>query len=121
MNDQITWLLESGEPWTRYRTLVDLLDRPDGDPDVQAARAEMTAHPQVQGLIAALQDWPGPPLKRHNDAAHPFNTLPVLADFGLTAEEPGLAIPVERLLAQQHPDGPLQVVVQIAERYGGRR
>ena len=36
--DPIAWLLESGEPWTRYRTLVDLLDWPQDDADVQAAR-----------------------------------------------------------------------------------
>jgi hypothetical protein len=46
------WLLESDEPWTRYRTLLDLLDRPEDDPEVQAARAEMLAHPQVQEMIA---------------------------------------------------------------------
>ena len=27
MPDVVNWLLESDEPWTRYRTLVDLLDR----------------------------------------------------------------------------------------------
>lgn len=29
--DVIDWLLTSGEPWTRYRTLIDLLDRPADD------------------------------------------------------------------------------------------
>jgi hypothetical protein len=52
MTDVIEWLLESDEPWTRYRTLVDLLDQPEDDAGVQAARAEMLAHPQVQVLIA---------------------------------------------------------------------
>jgi len=33
MTDVIRWLLDSDEPWTRYRTLVDLLDRPEGDPE----------------------------------------------------------------------------------------
>jgi hypothetical protein len=41
MSELIRWLLESGEPWTRYRTLVDPLDRPEDDAEVQAARAEM--------------------------------------------------------------------------------
>jgi len=50
--DLIQWLLESEEPWTRYRTLVDLLDRPEDDPEVQAARAEMLARPQVQAMMA---------------------------------------------------------------------
>jgi hypothetical protein len=115
----IQWLLESGEPWTRYRALVDLLDRPQDDPEVRSARAAMVAHPQVRELIDDLQEWPGPPLKRHNDAKHPFNKLPVLADFGLTAEDSGMGDVVERMVEQQHPDGPFQVVMEIHERYGG--
>ena len=50
--EPIKWLLESDEPWTRYRTLVDLLNRSEDDAGVQAARAEMVAHPQIQALIA---------------------------------------------------------------------
>ncbi len=50
--DVTNWLLNSNEPWTRYRTLTDLLGRPEGDAEVQAARAEMLAHPQVQAMTA---------------------------------------------------------------------
>ena len=33
----VDWLLEAGEPWTCYRTLVDLAGRPESAPEVQAA------------------------------------------------------------------------------------
>jgi hypothetical protein len=66
-SELIQWLLESDEPWTRYRTLVDLLDRPEDDAEVQAARAEMVAHGRVQALIGEAAAWPGYALKRHND------------------------------------------------------
>ena len=82
-DDLIKWLLESAEPWTRYRTLVDLLDRSESDPDVQAARNEMLAHPDVQSLIAEAASWPGYVFKRHNDAKHPIYALSTLADFGV--------------------------------------
>jgi hypothetical protein len=52
VTDTVQWLLNSDEPWTRYRTLVDLLDRPEDEPGVQAARGEMVASPQVQALIS---------------------------------------------------------------------
>jgi len=29
----IQWLLDADEPWTHYRTFVDLLDKPEVDPD----------------------------------------------------------------------------------------
>ena len=119
MTKVIDWLLESDEPWTRYRTLLDLLDRPDGDPDVQAARAEMLAHPQVQEMIAEAAAWPGYPLKRHNDAAHPIYKFSTLADFGVRADDPGIAAGIEAVIAHQSPEGAFQTTMNIHERYGG--
>ena len=50
MND---WLLESNEPWTRYRVLVDLLNRPADDPEVTSpisARKRLVRHEQLDCL-----------------------------------------------------------------------
>jgi len=117
--DLVDWLLAEGQPWTRYRTLLDLLDRPEDAPEVQAARAEMAAHPQVQGLIAEAAAWPGYPLKRHNDAKHPIYKFSTLADFGVLADEPGMAAGIEAVMAHQSPEGAFQILVNIPERYGG--
>jgi hypothetical protein len=87
--DPTDWLLSEGEPWVRYRTLVDLLDLPEDDSEVVAARQAMLDHPKVKALIAEAATWPGYPLKRHNDAKHPLHKLAVLADFGLRADDPG--------------------------------
>jgi hypothetical protein len=113
------WLLASNEPWTRYRTLLDLLDRPENDPEVQAARAEMLAHPGVQDLVARAATWGEKPLKRHNDAGHPLYALSTLADFGLRAGDPGLAEGLDAVLAHQSPEGAFQTVVNIPTRFGG--
>jgi hypothetical protein len=113
------WLLASDEPWTRYRTLVDLLDRPADHPEVASARAEMLSHPLVKGLVAAAGEWPGYPLKRHNDAKHPLHKLTVLADFGLTVDDPGMADVAEAVLAGQAESGPFQILTNIHPHYGG--
>jgi len=115
----IPWLLQSDEPWTRYRTLVDLLERPEDDADVEAARAQMEAHPQVQNLMAQARTWPGPALKRHNDASHPLHALSTLADFGLRANDPDLTEAVGAVLAHQSADGPFQTLVNVAKSFGG--
>ena len=117
--DVIQWLLESQEPWTRYRVLLDLLDRPDDDPQVQTARAEMLAHPQVQPLIAEAAAWPGYALKRHNDAKHPIHKFSTLADFGARATDAGMPAAIEAVLAHRSPEGALQTLVNIHQRYGG--
>lgn len=113
-DDLILWLLESDEPWTRYRTLVDLLDRPGDDPEVQSARAEMLAHPRVRDLIAETATWPGYALKRHNDAAHPLHKFSILADFGVRADDPGMDRALAAVLAHQSPEGAFRSLVNVA-------
>jgi hypothetical protein len=117
--DVIEWLLESDEPWTRYRALVDLLDRAEDDPEVSAARAQMLAHPQVQTLMAEAAAWGDRPLKRHNDAGHPIYALSTLADFGVQADDPGMAPGIEAVMAHQSPEGAFQTLVNIPKAFGG--
>ena len=119
ITDLTQWLLESDEPWTRYRTLVDLLDRPEDAPEVQAARAEMLAHPQVQAMMAETANWGDRPLKRHNDASHPIYKFSTLADFGVQADDPGIAAGIEAVMAHQSPEGAFQSVVNIPKAFGG--
>jgi hypothetical protein len=119
MSDVVEWLLDSDEPWTRYRVLVDLLDRPEDDDEVQAARAEMTAHPLVCGLIERAATWPGYSLKRHNDAGHPIYAASTLADLGLRAGDVGMADVAEAVLAHQSPEGAFQTMVNIPQAFGG--
>jgi hypothetical protein len=117
--DLIQWLLESDEPWTRYRTLVDLLDRPEGDAEVLAARAEMVAHPLVQGLVEQAAFWPGYALKRHNDAQHPIYAFSTLADFGVRAGDPGMDAAIEAVLGHQSEEGPFQTPINVPKAFGG--
>jgi hypothetical protein len=113
------WLLESDEPWTRYRTLVDLLDQPEDDPEIQTARAEMLAHPQVQALIAEAATWPGYALKRHNDAGHPLYEFSTLADFGMRATDSGITVGTEAVMAHQSPQGAFESLINIPRTFGG--
>ncbi len=115
----LDWLLAAEEPWVRYWTRRDLGGRAADDPDVIAAHQATLGHAGVQTLLAELADWPGPPLKRHNDAKHPLHKLAALAEFGLTADEAALQPIITRILACQSAEGAFTVSLQVAERYGG--
>ncbi|MBN2391017.1 MAG: hypothetical protein JXR84_09845, partial [Anaerolineae bacterium] len=115
----IQWLLSSDEPWTRYRTLVDLLDRPEDDVEVQAARAAMLAHPQVQAMMTDAATWGQRPFKRHNDAAYPIYKFSTLADFGVRADDPGMKDLIALVLSHQTEDGAFQSLVNIPKAFGG--
>ena len=119
MTEASQWLLESDEPWTRYRTLVDLLDREEEAPEVQAARAGMLTHPQVQALIAEAAAWPGYPVKRHNDAKHSICRFSTLADFGVRADDAGMSTGIEAVMAHQSAEGDFQSLVNVPKAFGG--
>ena len=115
----IQWLLESDEPWTRYRTLVDLLDRPEEDADVRVARKAMLAHPQVKTLMAEAAAWGEHPVTRHNDAGHALYKLSTLADFGVKASDRGIKSLLKGVMAHQSPEGAFQSVVNVSTSFGG--
>lgn len=117
--DNIQWILESNEPWTRYRTMVDLLGRSEEDSETQRARSEMLSDPQAQSLIEAANTWPGYALKRHNDAKHPLYKLSTLADFGVRADDPGMENAINAVLAHQSEEGAFQTTLNISPKYGG--
>lgn len=115
----IQWLLESAEPWTRYRTYIDLLGLPADDPETLQARDQMLAHPQVRELVATAASWPGYALKRHNDARHPLYALSTLADFGLRYDDPGMKPVLDNVLEHQSLEGPFETRLRLYRRFGG--
>ena len=54
---RLTWLLAADEPWTSYRTCIDLLHSSEQSPEVKRVRQEMLAHPLVHGLIERVGQW----------------------------------------------------------------
>ncbi len=115
----IPWLLEAGEPWVRYRTLRDLLDRPEDDPEVVAARAALVSHPKVKQVIQEALSWPGYPVSRHNDAKHPLHKLALLADWGLRAGDPGMDQIIAAVMAHQAPEGAFESMTSVPKAFGG--
>ena len=81
--DATDWLL-AGNPWTRYRTLTDLLDKPASDPEVVSAKKDLLADERVRDLLAVTAKWFPVKPKRHDDATMSHYKLRMLADFGLT-------------------------------------
>jgi hypothetical protein len=47
-------LLNSNEPWTVYRTMIDILGMDRDDPDAKEARMRMIEDPLVRGLVRSF-------------------------------------------------------------------
>ena len=50
--DPLPWLLDPENPSVRYWTLIDILDRPADDPEVQETRAAIARQPLVKELFS---------------------------------------------------------------------
>src|SRR3972149_4089431 len=118
MDQILAWLLGS-LPWGEYCTRLDLLKQPEDDPQVQAARQAMLAHPQVQALLVELQGWPGRAPPSHKQAGPPLHKLVFLADLGMRVGDPGMYVIIDRILEHRSDAGPFQVLMNIPRHFGG--
>jgi hypothetical protein len=86
----IPWLLDSN-PWTRYNTLTDLLDKPSSDEDVQEARHRLLQDPQIQRLVQETARWFPESITRHNVPTLSHYRLMMLAEIGLRHDDAGIS------------------------------
>jgi len=118
MNRLVEWLL-NGPPWVQYRTHIDLLGQPESNSEVADTRKKMLIHPDIQALLTELSGWPGPPLKRHNDAGHLLHKLVFISDIGMTVGDPGISEIVKNIIERQSQESAFQVIANISPQYGG--
>ena len=93
--DPLPWLLESN-PWTRYRTLTDLLEIPVSDPETVKVKAELLQHNKILGLAEEVKDWISIAPTRNNDSKISYFKLRMLADFGLKHSDLDLSVTIEK-------------------------
>jgi hypothetical protein len=118
MDLPIDWLLK-GDPWVAYRARLELLGEPETSPAVLQDRAAMLADPGLQAIVTELAGWPVERLNSHKSAGHPLHKLVFLADLGLKADDPGMALIIERVMEHPADTGPFQVLMNISPQYGG--
>jgi len=115
----INWLLNSDEPWTCYRVLVDLQKQQKSSKQVKAIRKDMLNHPKIIELIKDILQWGSKPFKRHNDASYTIYKLSTLADFGIKASDPGMKDALKVIMKNRSKEGAYQTLVNIPKTFGG--
>lgn len=108
--DPRAWVLGAGDPAARWAILAGVLDRPDDDPDVLAARHDALADPTTNALIDRLPDWEaGQTLSGHESPAFTPNLLHLLADLGVrSGDSERVDRVVDQMLRHQDGDGRFQ-------------
>ena len=89
--DPTPWLLESEEPWTRYRTEIDLLETPVDSPELTKTKNEILKHPKTKQLIKEASGWLPVAPGRNSDPTISYYKLRMLTDFGFSQKDPGIS------------------------------
>lgn len=99
------WLLDGSDPSVRYRVLRELLDRPEDDPEVSAARKEIGARGWSAEILARQLpegQWVTPGTTAQEIYRPEYTAtnwcMIVLSDLGATRSDPRVARAAELLL-----------------------
>jgi hypothetical protein len=106
-------------PWTEYRTRIDLLGQSDSTPEVKKARQSMIDHPATKAIVEELREWPGVVLNSHKSAGQLYHKLSFLADLGYTYNDPGISEVVQKIMDHASAEGPFQLPMNIPVHFGG--
>jgi hypothetical protein len=108
--DPRQWLLESREPSARWVALVELMDRPLDDPEVETAHREVLESPGAASLLALLTAWDDEVASSgHDKLGFRPNVVALLADMGVTADDdPRIASMLDAMLEHQDEAGRFQ-------------
>jgi hypothetical protein len=102
-DDPTAWLLEEDDPSVRYSTLINLLDLPEDDPDVRAAKEAIEASERVRAILDAQRAagyW-GRDKRPYHGAT---NYLIVLEHLGDRGHDDRVHRAIEYLLANAQMD-----------------
>jgi hypothetical protein len=80
--DATEWLLESN-PWTRYKTLTDILEYAEYSSKAKEAKTDLLKHPLIIAMAEDTLNWQPRIPTRNNDPKITYFKLQMLAQFGL--------------------------------------
>lgn len=119
MIENIDFLLNSDEPWTVYRTLVDIMELDEGDNNVMIAKKQVLDHLLVKGLIDELHQWPGTVISSHKSAGQLYHKLSFVADIGLKKEDDEIKGILKKVTEHESEEGLFQLPINTAKQLDG--
>ncbi|MCK4382750.1 MAG: hypothetical protein KAW66_05595 [Candidatus Lokiarchaeota archaeon] len=110
------WLLEEENPSIRYRTMRELQELPESDPNLQLAKKQISSYQPVKNMLEAMHPegyWEqtnprskksyGKGVEYMRDTTHFI--LAYLAELGMTRKDPKIEKAANRYLSLQQPNG----------------
>lgn len=118
MNNSIDWLL-TNEPWVEYRTRLDLIELSERENTITQAKKNILIHPKIQSIFDDLYKWQEQVINNHKNAELPLHKLSLIADIGITIDEPEVNKIVKLIMEHEDNNGVFQVSMNIPKHFGG--
>lgn len=112
------WLLIS-EPWTEYRTRIDLLNQAIDNKLVIEAKKKIQNNILFKKMITDLTQISEKIVNSHKKADLPFHILTFLADLGFTKDDNEIKEVVDKIFLHTSEEGVFQTPMNISKHFGG--
>jgi len=113
------WLLNI-DPWTEYRTRIDLLDQDFNTAEVIESYSRMVNHQKIDAILTDLTDWPGKVLSSHRSASQCFHRLSFIADLGFKNTDSRIKGIINKIFEHRSDEGPFSLPMNIPVHFGGQ-
>lgn len=101
--DPIPWLLSSN-PWTKYASMVNLLNISPASLEAKEAKKNLLEHPLVIEQIKETGQWLTKAATRNSNANISYFKLRMLSDFGLNIHDAGIEQIIKKAISHNIED-----------------
>ena len=114
----LDWLLQS-EHYVEYNARIEFLKSQKMEKETKRSKLRMLEDQRIKTILNELTQWPGYPLKRHNDATHLLHKLSFIADIGIRKDDLDSSKIINSILKNRSPEGIFEIITNVPTHFGG--
>ena len=114
----LDWLLQS-EHYVEYNARIEFLKSQKMEKETKRSKLRMLEDQRIKAMLNELAQWPGYPLKRHNDATHLLHKLSFIADIGIRKDDLDSSKIINSILKNRSPEGIFEIITNVPTHFGG--
>lgn len=116
--DYMQYLENQKLPWVEYGIRKFLKKEENISEEV---KKQFYSCDEVKKTIEIVEQWPEPPLVRHNDVNHPIHKAHLLLEMGFDGTEKVMQDLAQKILENQNKEGEFLSLLHVPEAYGGAK
>lgn len=117
--DCVEYLKDQPQPWVQYQW--NKIFNSENDDLIKQSKELLLKSKEVQDTFKLIEDWPEPPLVRHNDVHHSIHKIHLLLDMGVDESDPFIQKIIQKILDNQNENGAFLSLLHVPEAYGGAK